>query len=267
MTMKTNCPSVGAVLVLNAFSATATGQTVWDLADDWSDKQNPNGPWSYNAGAEAIPTHFDDWFGKGNPAWAAALPPEHGHIPAWGKLGVGITCDMEPGDVFTHANDPAGGNGVDLANVTWTSPTCGDAEISGTLWWAECLGHGGRTMDWRLYFNDALMDSGNIGEGDPWSRMDPLTFGFVENLSEGDVVKLEFERTHIFGTMATVAMTVTMPPAVPCPHDLDGDGTVGIGDFLIVLGDWGGCLGDTNGDQTTDILDFLAVIGNWGPCP
>ena len=54
---------------------------------------------------------------------------------------------------------------------------------------------------------------------------------------------------------------------VACPADLDGDGTVGIDDFLIVLGSWGGPDGDTNGDGTTDILDFLNVLGSWGPCP
>ena len=50
------------------------------------------------------------------------------------------------------------------------------------------------------------------------------------------------------------------------PSDLDGDGIVGINDYLIVMGTWGGPEGDTNGDGTTDIADFLAVIGNWGPC-
>ena len=53
----------------------------------------------------------------------------------------------------------------------------------------------------------------------------------------------------------------------PCPSDLDGDGNVGIEDFLIVLGSWGGPGGDVNGDGTTDIDDFLAVLGTWGPCP
>ncbi len=52
-----------------------------------------------------------------------------------------------------------------------------------------------------------------------------------------------------------------------CAADLDGDGMVGIGDFLIVLGFWGGPEGDIDGDGTTGIEDFLLVIGNWGPCP
>ncbi len=61
--------------------------------------------------------------------------------------------------------------------------------------------------------------------------------------------------------------SVFMQDGSPCPADLDGDDTVGIGDFLTVLGSWGGPEGDTNDDGTTDILDFLAVLGNWGPCP
>jgi hypothetical protein len=52
-----------------------------------------------------------------------------------------------------------------------------------------------------------------------------------------------------------------------CPADLDGDGLVGINDFLFVLGEWGGPGGDVNGDGDTDILDLLAVLGQWGACP
>ena len=43
-------------------------------------------------------------------------------------------------------------------------------------------------------------------------------------------------------------------PNIECPADLDGDNVVGIGDFLIVLGSWGGPGGDTDGDGTTGIL-------------
>ncbi len=51
-----------------------------------------------------------------------------------------------------------------------------------------------------------------------------------------------------------------------CPWDLDGDGDVGINDFLIVLGNWGLPGGDVDGDGTTGITDFLALLGHWGPC-
>jgi len=53
-----------------------------------------------------------------------------------------------------------------------------------------------------------------------------------------------------------------------CPAGLDGDGIVGILDFVTVLDQWGAgdAGGDVDGDGTVDILDFLAVLAAWGPC-
>ena len=55
-----------------------------------------------------------------------------------------------------------------------------------------------------------------------------------------------------------------------CPWDLDGDGDVGITDFLDLLGAWGpnpGHPADFDGDDIVGITDFLELLGNWGPCP
>ncbi len=54
-----------------------------------------------------------------------------------------------------------------------------------------------------------------------------------------------------------------------CPWDCEDlpDGTVGIVDFLTLLGQWGGpgsC--DFDGDGV-GITDFLELLANWGPCP
>jgi len=53
--------------------------------------------------------------------------------------------------------------------------------------------------------------------------------------------------------------------------DLDGDGAVGILDFLALLAAWGpcpappaDCPGDLDGDGTVGINDFLALLANWG---
>ncbi len=56
------------------------------------------------------------------------------------------------------------------------------------------------------------------------------------------------------------------------PGDLDGDGTVGIVDFLTLLGQWGpcpapcppSCPADLDGDCEVGITDFLGLLGNWG---
>ena len=63
----------------------------------------------------------------------------------------------------------------------------------------------------------------------------------------------------------------------PCPvrpSDLNGDGEIGIVDFLILLAAWGPCNGDCpedlNADGNVGIVDFLILLGDWGleplPC-
>ena len=59
--------------------------------------------------------------------------------------------------------------------------------------------------------------------------------------------------------------------AVDVLGDLDGDGIVGILDFLMLLAAWGpcdqpcppSCAADLDGDCTVGILDFLTLLGNW----
>ncbi len=59
------------------------------------------------------------------------------------------------------------------------------------------------------------------------------------------------------------------PACSPCPWDCDdGDGTIGIADFLAVLAQWGSpgsC--DLDGGGTVGIKDFLVLIAAWGPNP
>ena len=53
--------------------------------------------------------------------------------------------------------------------------------------------------------------------------------------------------------------------------DLDGDGIVGISDFLMLLGDWGACAApcpptcaaDLDHDCNVGITDFLTLLANW----
>ncbi len=52
--------------------------------------------------------------------------------------------------------------------------------------------------------------------------------------------------------------------------DLDGDGIVGMADFLALLEAWGSCSdcgtcpADFDGDCSVGILDLLILLGNWG---
>ncbi len=61
-----------------------------------------------------------------------------------------------------------------------------------------------------------------------------------------------------------------IPDECECIGDLDGDGTVGITDFLALLAAWGpnpGHPADFDGDGVVGIVDFLELLASWGPCP
>ncbi len=65
---------------------------------------------------------------------------------------------------------------------------------------------------------------------------------------------------------ANIGFRVARPDANP--SDLDGDGFVGIDDFLQLLAAWGpcgGCPEDTDNDGEVGILDFLDLLAEWGP--
>ncbi len=57
------------------------------------------------------------------------------------------------------------------------------------------------------------------------------------------------------------------------PGDLDGDGVVGAGDLIILLGDWGSCAdcndcpADLSSDCTVGVTDLIILLGNWGKAP
>ncbi len=49
----------------------------------------------------------------------------------------------------------------------------------------------------------------------------------------------------------------------PKPADFDGDGVIGITDFLFLLAAWGGPDADLDGDCSVGILDLLNLLANW----
>ncbi|MHC4588834.1 MAG: hypothetical protein ACYTAQ_05725 [Planctomycetota bacterium] len=60
----------------------------------------------------------------------------------------------------------------------------------------------------------------------------------------------------------------------PCPGDVDGDGHVGVGDFLDLLLAWGPCPdppepcpADFDGDGVVGVIDFLLLLANWTEPP
>ena len=67
------------------------------------------------------------------------------------------------------------------------------------------------------------------------------------------------------------AFQITELTCSTIPGDLDGDGIVGINDFLMLLAAWGpcsdpcppSCAADFDDDCIVGINDFLTVLANW----
>jgi hypothetical protein len=103
------------------------------------------------------------------------------------------------------------------------------------------------------------------------------------NVEGGATAHALYDFDYPPGSPATVQVSFTYGPetqqfdvlvAAPCLGDIDGDGSVGIVDFLTLLGGWGPCPvpcppcpADLDGDCQVGILDFLTLLGAWGPCP
>ena len=154
-----------------------SAQQVWDLATDWSDERNPNGPWSYNdPDGNPIPLHFDDWdplrccFLSAQPAWTVTPWPGAGHEVLWFKTVAATQTwlDLPQGTVGTH-----GVGGGAAIGVAWTSPIAGRVVISGNTWLARRIG---RNQTWTLSLNGRVLTSGVVDSGGSFTSGHPFDF-------------------------------------------------------------------------------------------
>ena len=70
--------------------------------------------------------------------------------------------------------------------------------------------------------------------------------------------------------VAALVVTLALAGDPTCPADVDGNGSVDVGDLLAVLGAWG-CTTcpaeDIDDNGVVEVGDLLAVLGAWGGCP
>ncbi len=75
-------------------------------------------------------------------------------------------------------------------------------------------------------------------------------------------------------TTGTGEVDITFQCNVTCPHDLNGDGSVGVPDLLELLACWGPApagsdcsIADFTSDENVGVPDLLELLSAWGPCP
>ena len=103
------------------------------------------------------------------------------------------------------------------------------------------------------------------------SSIDNIEHLYITGLEPGEYT-LELRRIGVSGGFtnweAAVAWRLPEPRAIL--GDIDGDGTVGLSDLLILLADWGpcddcdDCPSDLDDDCTVGLSDLLILLANWG---
>ncbi len=134
--------------------------------------------------------------------------------------------------------------------------------------WIGESAHGGATFsNWHHYIIDNA-----AAAGVPAASVveDPL-FGALEEQAVDALRHDDAHYSHRGNTRLADAWLDLLRQAATAPGDLDGDGTVGIGDLLLLLGAWGpcpvtcppACPADTNADCAVDVTDLLTLLANW----
>ncbi|MHC4305816.1 MAG: trypsin-like serine peptidase [Planctomycetota bacterium] len=151
----------------------------------------------------------------------------------------------------------------------WFSNTAGSSplqdifvvEVSddgGATWWnLETVGPTGPEVDGGWFEKEFLVDD-----------FVDLTDRFVIRFIASDTDPQSVVEAAVDGVRLSKLDCGTTPPG-----DLDGDGIVGITDFLILLAEWGpcpdpcppACLGDLDESCSVDLNDFLILLANWTP--
>ena len=130
------------------------------------------------------------------------------------------------GDVFIHSTDSTNGATSGVANVIWTAPQAGTADLSGTIWMAL---DNERYNDWTLLLEGADLTSGSVSSGDAFDRANPMDFALGSGgasalsdivVSAGDVIELLITHDSTQGEFVGVSFAVTFTEVPEPSHAL-----------------------------------------------
>ena len=208
----------------------------FDLLNDFSYTNNPNGPWSFVYAGKSLPnvgTPVSDgnslipaigpngYYSTGNNLYENTpdvIKTVVNGSGSCGNEGCYTDGDFLARDVIVHS--PSDGTPVD---IIWTAPSNGTISFTTDVWYAHSVVSGEN----RVNFDSVLLGGTNYGSADispssysdrssPWSvTEDDLSVGAGEQL----VVRLEKASGQTFGSLNGVEMfgTFTAAGAVPEP--------------------------------------------------
>jgi hypothetical protein len=142
-----------ATLVALSQNANVNAATqVYDMTNDWSDTENPNGPWSYRGFGENGLLGNDPfpWFGGGF-GWQMIGRTTQALLEFGWPL---VPEYIQPGEIFVVP-----GYGL---SVRWTAPSSGTINLSGTAWAGPDFDSFVRVA-WAITHNGVPLSSGIAG--------------------------------------------------------------------------------------------------------
>jgi len=247
------------------------GSTTWDVADDFSWENNPNGDWAYGYHAGTLPGPVVYGFQQFN-----GLAADHPVIGPTGLIGLTVDSTTDP-NILYNATDAVieswgitwepgdltlgphpGASGSIGSSVRWTAPADGNYSIDASFILAQL----DDSQPVYIYHNDVQLFADGTG-GPNGSSTDYSNLSL--SMTAGDTIDFIVEA----GLGRTVQLEATISDSgAPLPGDADNNGVVNDLDAAILAGNWqmGGASwgdGDFNGDTVVDDIDATILATNW----
>ena len=210
--------AIAGTVIGGSFSANAT---TYDVKSDWSDTNNPNGPWTYLAGTTVLPELTGDWGGYGfGSGFGQSISMGAGFAPVIFQYNgsAPTQVDAASGDIVAHTQTNDGNAGAGDFSVEFTSPSSGAATISGEVWNAHIQVD--RWQYWTVSVGGVVEASGTLEGEDVNGSSNPESFDLSPlSVSAGEIVQLQIVYTtggtQTNGALVGLDMSVDLTSAVP----------------------------------------------------
>ncbi len=249
-----NAPSLGSFTALSAVQLVVTFQDDFEADLGWSTSNN-----------------------AGSGQWQRGIPVDcsRGDPPTDGDGS--SRCYLTENDPVDCDSD------VDDGSVTLTSPIM-DASAEGSVisywrWYSNTFGNGAFQDIFVVEVSDnggaSWVNLETVGPAGPevdggWFQKQFLVSDFVDLTNQFRIRFIASDTDPQSVVEAGVDGVLLFSVDCGVPGDLDGDGSVGANDLLILLANWGpcgdcsDCVADIDGDCTVGANDLLILLANWG---
>ena len=176
------------------------------------------------------------------------------------KLGMGFLCIIV-------------GNGVARAHVALDEPNGGEGLEAGstfTITWHVIIQHD--LQNWDLWYSTTgangpwIAIAMDLPAGDPsGGSVHTYEWTIPDAVTDRARVRVRQDNSGTDYYDISDGNFAIVPAAASCPEDLDGNGSVGLGDLAQLLGVYGTCAGDPEYDPAADLnMDDCVDLSDLG---